>query len=174
MRWKITASFCRAVRRRPSAGRLGWAGLGWNLFLAGNVVVEPTWGDLPTFAQDPKTDLTPGKVGATIIPGVDEVYNPITKLWQEGSNNVVGNTNGGSRYCVISRFSKNKEVTYDLLAFMANEKNALSNCRNGWTGVRPGMKYEYLPPVGTGSLEEWKQIRPEHRRRKDLSHGVLR
>jgi multiple sugar transport system substrate-binding protein len=40
--------------------------------------MEPTWGDLPTFAQDPKTNFTQGKIGATVIPGVDEVYNPIT------------------------------------------------------------------------------------------------
>jgi multiple sugar transport system substrate-binding protein len=137
---------------------ISWTlGQGWNLFLAGHAVMEPTWGDLPTFAQDPKTNFTQGKVGATIIPGVDEVYNPITKQWQKGDNNVVGNTNGGTWHCVISRLSKKKEATYDFLAFMANKKNAIFNCCNGWTGVQPGMKYEYLPPVGTGSLEEWKQ-----------------
>jgi multiple sugar transport system substrate-binding protein len=119
--------------------------------------MEPTWGDLPTFAQDPKTNFTQGKIGATLIPGVDEVYNPITKQWQKGDNNLVGNTNGGTWHCVISRLSKKKEATYDFLAFMANKKNAIFNCCNGWTGVQPGMKYEYLPPVGTGSLEEWKQ-----------------
>ena len=27
---------------------------------------------------------------------------------------------------------------------------------NGWTGVQPGMKYEYFAPVGTGSVEEWE------------------
>ena len=31
------------------------------------------------------------------------------------------------------------------------------NCANGWTGVQPGMKFEYFPPIGNGSLDEWAQ-----------------
>jgi len=30
------------------------------------------------------------------------------------------------------------------------------NVTNGWTGVQPGMKYEYFAPVGTGRVEEWE------------------
>ena len=26
----------------------------------------------------------------------------------------------------------------------------------GWTGVQPGMKYEYFAPVGTGIVAEWE------------------
>ena len=48
-----------------------------------------------------------------------------------------------------------KEATYDFLAFMANKKNAFFNVANGWTGVQPGMKYEYFPPVGTATVKEW-------------------
>jgi multiple sugar transport system substrate-binding protein len=59
---------------------------------------------------------------------------------------------------VISRLSKKKEATYDFLAFMANKRNAFFNATNGWTGVQPGMKYEYFPPVGTGSVVEWKNL----------------
>ena len=40
---------------------------------------------------------------------------------------------------------------------MANKKNAFYNTTHGFTGVQPGMKYEFLPPNGTGSLEEWVQ-----------------
>src|ERR1700757_4840385 len=39
---------------------------------------------------------------------------------------------------------------------MSNKKNAFFNSVNGWTGVQPGMKYEYFPPVGTGSIVEWE------------------
>ena len=70
--------------------------------------------------------------------------------------NIVGNTNGGSWHCVISHLSKQKEAAYDFLAFMANKKNAFFNSINGWTGVQPGMKYEYFPPVGTGKVVEWE------------------
>ena len=57
---------------------------------------------------------------------------------------------------MISRLSKQKEAAYDFLAFMANKKNAFFNVTNGWTGVQPGMKYEYFAPVGTGRVEEWE------------------
>ena len=136
---------------------ISWTlGQGWNLFLAGHSAMEPTWGDLPTLAQDPKTSKVKGKIGAAGIPGTTEAYNPITGQWKKYELNQVGNTNGGSWHCVISRNSKKPEATYDFLAFMANKKNAFFNSTNGWTGVQPGMKFEYLPPVGTASLDEFK------------------
>ena len=138
--------------------QISWTlGQGWNLFLAGHAVMEPTWGDLPTIAQDPKSNATQGKIGACIIPGTNEAFNPITGQWQKYDLNTAGNVNGGTWHCVISRFSKKKEATYDFLAFMANRKNAMFNCANGWTGVQPGMKFEYFPPIGNGSLDEWAQ-----------------
>jgi hypothetical protein len=66
--------------------------------------------------------------------GTTEASNPLTGQWEEYLLNVVGNTNGGTWHCVISRLSKKKEATYDLLAFMANKKNAFFNSTNGWTG----------------------------------------
>ena len=139
--------------------QIAWTlGQAWNLFLAGDSATDPTWGDLPTLAQDPKTSKVQGKIGAAPLPGTTEAYNPITGQWKTYDLNQVGNTNGGSWHCVISRLSKKQEPTYDFLAFMANKKNALFNVANGWTGVQPGMKYEYFPPVGSGNVEQWKQF----------------
>jgi multiple sugar transport system substrate-binding protein len=136
---------------------ISWTlGQGWNLFLAGHSAMEPTWGDLPTLAQDPKVSKVQGKIGAAGIPGTTEAFNPITGQWKKYDFNQVGNTNGGSWHCVISRLSKNQEATYDFLAFMANKKNAFFNAANGWTGVQPGMKFEYLPPVGSATIDEFK------------------
>ena len=118
--------------------------------------MEPTWGDLPTLAQDRAHSNVQGRVGATIIPGTTESFNPLTNRWEKSPLNTVGNTNGGSWHGVISRRSKQKEAAYDFLAFMANKKNAFFNVTNGWTGVQPGMKYEYFAPVGTGRVEEWE------------------
>jgi multiple sugar transport system substrate-binding protein len=128
---------------------------GWKPFLNGDAVMEATWGDLPTLAQDRARSSVQGRVGATIIPGTTEAFNPITGQWEKYPLNVVGNTNGGSWHCVISRLSKKKEATYDFLAFMANKKNAFFNVTNGWTGVQPAMNYEFFPPVGTGNVVEW-------------------
>jgi multiple sugar transport system substrate-binding protein len=128
---------------------------GWTPFLTGHAVMEPTWGDLPTLAQDRARSRVQGRVGATLIPGTTDAFNPITGQRDKFPLNVVGNTNGGSWHCVISRLSKQKEATYDFLAFMANKKNAFFNSANGWTGVQPGMKYEYFPPIGTATFNEW-------------------
>jgi len=137
--------------------QISWTlGQGWNLFLAGQAAMEPTWGDLPTLAQDPKVSKVQGKIGATAIPGTTESFNPIGGGWKKYDLNQVGNTNGGSWHCVISRLSKKQEATYDFLAFMANQKNAFFNCTHGWTGVQPGMTYEYLPPAGTSTIAEWQ------------------
>jgi multiple sugar transport system substrate-binding protein len=137
--------------------QISWTlGQGWNLFLAGNAAMEPTWGDLPTLAQDPKASKVQGKMGAAAIPGTTESFNPIAGGWKKYELNQVGNTNGGSWHCVISSASKKQEATYDFLAFMANQKNAFFNTSNGWTGVQPGMTYEYLPPVGTSTVAEWQ------------------
>ena len=136
--------------------QIGWTlPQGWTPFLSGHAVMEPTWGDLPTLAQDRARSSVQGRVGATLIPGTTDAFNPITGQRDKFPLNVVGNTNGGSWHCVISRLSKQKEATYDFLAFMANKKNAFFNSANGWTGVQPGMKYEYFPPVGTATFNEW-------------------
>jgi multiple sugar transport system substrate-binding protein len=137
--------------------QIGWTlEQGWSPFLSGHAVMEPTWGDLPTLAQNRAHSSVQGRVGATIIPGTTESFNPLTSQWEKSTLNTVGNTNGGSWHCVISRLSKQKEAAYDFLAFMANKKNAFFNVTNGWTGVQPGMKYEYFAPVGTGRVEEWE------------------
>jgi multiple sugar transport system substrate-binding protein len=137
--------------------QIGWTlPEGWKPFLSGHAVMEATWGDLPTLAQDRAHSSVQGRVGASIIPGTTEAFNPLTGQWEQFPLNVVGNTNGGTWHCVISRLSKQKEATYDFLAFMANKKNAFFNCVNGWTGVQPAMKYEYFPPVGSGSVVEWE------------------
>jgi multiple sugar transport system substrate-binding protein len=87
---------------------------------------------------------------ATIIPGTTESFNPLTSQWEKSPLNTVGNTNGGSWHCVISRAIQTErgDVRFsDFLAFLANKKNAFFNVTNGWTGVQPGMKYEYFAPV---------------------------
>ena len=112
-------------------------------------------------------------MGAAPIPGTTEAFNPITGQWKKYDLNQVGNVNGGTWHCVISRLSKNQEATYDFLAFMANQKNAFFNCTHGWTGVQPGMKYEYLPPDGT-ARRRVAGARLERGRRAQYSERLLR
>jgi multiple sugar transport system substrate-binding protein len=147
--------YAKFVKDGPQA-MLSWTlGEGWNLFLAGNSAMEPTWGDLPTLAQDPKSSKVQGKVGAAPIPGTTQAYDPITKKTTTYDLNQVANVNGGSWHGVISQASKHKEATYDFLAFMANQKNEFYNITHGTTGVQPGVKYAFLPPYGTASVQDY-------------------
>ncbi len=127
----------------------------WQVFLAGHSIMAPAWGDLAALAQDQKTSKIRGKVGAAPIPGTKQAFNPATAEWKTYPSNQVTNLSGGSWHLVLSRFSKNKEAMYDLMAFLANNKNAVYNATNPWTGVRPSTIYEYPPPHGTGRIEEY-------------------
>jgi len=75
-----------------------------------HAVMEPTWGDLPTLAQGGARSTVQGRVGATVIPGTTEAFNPATGQWDKYPLNVVGNTNGGSWHCVISRLSEEERL----------------------------------------------------------------
>jgi multiple sugar transport system substrate-binding protein len=91
--------------------QIGWTlEQGWSPFLSGHAVMEPTWGDLPTLAQDRAHSNVQGRVGATIIPGTTESFNPLTSQWEKSTLNTVGNTNGGSWHGVISRRSNDSET----------------------------------------------------------------
>jgi multiple sugar transport system substrate-binding protein len=69
--------------------------------------------------------------------------------------NVVGNTTGGSWAGVISKFSDAPEATYYLLALMATKEKSAVYAARGWDGVDPGRFFHYLPPNGTGSMEDY-------------------
>ena len=56
----------------------------------------------------------------------------------------------------ISRLSKQKEASYDFLAFIADKKSTFYNVTNGWTGVQPAKRYQYFAAAGTGRVEEWE------------------
>ena len=120
--------------------QISWTlGQGWNLFLAGHAVMEPTWGDLPTLAQDPKTPWCRAR-SARADPRHAGGVQPDHRAVEQIPLNQVGNVNGGSWHPVLSQLSKHKAAVYDFMAFMANRKNAFFNCTHGWTGVQPGMK----------------------------------
>ena len=155
---KALEDYAKFVKNGPRA-MLQWTlSQGWNLFLAGHSAMEPTWGDLPTIAQDPKASKVQGKVGAAPIPGVKRAFNPATGQWKDYTLNQAANVNGGSWHLLLSRYSKQKEATYDFMSFMANRKSAFFNATNGWTGVQPSMPYEFLPPYGNGSIKEYEKF----------------
>ena len=141
----------------PSA-MTGWSlGESWDHFLRGEAALTFTWGDLGALAQQPGSKVK-GKIGAAPIPGTSEYYNIEAGEWvQTDEPNVVGNTTGGSWAGVISKFSDAPEATYYLLALMAAKEKSTVYAARGWDGVDPGRYFHFLPPDGSGSMENYKK-----------------
>jgi multiple sugar transport system substrate-binding protein len=128
---------------------------GWDYFLRGKAIFVFSWGDVGSLVQDPDRSLIQGKMGASIVPGSNEVYNTCTEAWETlDEPNVVGNTTGGSWQGIISARSPNPEAVYSLYALMATEPVSTWNVQRGWTGVDPGVEIHFLPDQGgTASLQ---------------------
>ena len=140
--------------------QIAWTlGQGWNLFLAGNSATEPTWGDLPTLAQDPKTSKVQGKMGAAPLPGTTEAFNPITGEWKKYDLNQVGNTNGGSWHL---RHLELLEEAGDGLRLPVlhgeQEERPVGGRRPAGPACSPAFKFEYFPPNGSGNPGQWKEL----------------
>jgi multiple sugar transport system substrate-binding protein len=69
--------------------------------------------------------------------------------------NRVGNTTGGSWAGVISRFSRAPEAAYYLLALMAHKDKSTVYAARGSDGIDPGRRFHFLPPEGTGRLDDY-------------------
>lgn len=129
-------------------------GTAWDWFLRGKAIFVFSWGDVGSLVQDESRSNIKGRIGASILPGTDEVYNMCSEEWETlDEPNVVGNTIGGSWHGVISTVSENPEAVYSLYALMATEPVSLWNVQRGWTGVDPGWSVHFLPPEGNASLE---------------------
>jgi multiple sugar transport system substrate-binding protein len=130
-------------------------GRGWDHFLAGRAALAMTWGDLGALAQQPGSTVR-GKVGSAPLPGTHEYYAAAQQQWvRSAAVNRVGNTTGGSWAGVISRYSKVPEATYYLLALMATREKSVVYAARGWDGIDPGRRFHFLPPEGTGRLDDY-------------------
>ncbi|MCW5664228.1 MAG: extracellular solute-binding protein [Piscinibacter sp.] len=130
-------------------------GKGWDHFLGGRAALALTWGDLGALAQQEGSRVR-GRVGSSQLPGSREYYSIPEQRWVRAQPlNRVGNTTGGSWAGVISRFSKAPEATYYLLALMASQPKSEIYAARGWDGIDPGRRYHFLPPRGTGRIENY-------------------
>ncbi len=130
-------------------------GKGWDHFLRGRAALALTWGDLGALAQQEGSRVR-GRIGSSQLPGTGEYYSIPERRWvRTGAVNRVGNTTGGSWAGVISRFSKAPEATYYLLALMASQPKSEVYAARGWDGIDPGRRYHFLPPRGTGRIENY-------------------
>jgi multiple sugar transport system substrate-binding protein len=128
----------------------------WNLFLSGQAVLCPTFGDLGALAQDENKSKVRGQVGCATMPGSQRLWSFEKKQWLTlDEPNMVANMLGASWHGLISKFSKHPDIAYDLFAFHAQREVSVYNATHGWTGINPLCSFHFLPPQGDGKLEDY-------------------
>jgi multiple sugar transport system substrate-binding protein len=149
--------FLQELNKTGPAAQVGWSlGEAWDYFLRGKSIFVFSWGDVGSLVQDTSRSAIKGKMGASILPSSDRYWDFETKQWVTGAGDrLVGNTTGGSWHGVISAFSANPEATYSMLSLMAIKPVSIWNANNGWTGVDPGYKYQFLAPLGEATLADY-------------------
>ncbi|HSV30843.1 MAG TPA: extracellular solute-binding protein [Atribacteraceae bacterium] len=147
-------SLMRLAETGPEA-MFGWElGEAWDFFLRGNAVMTFSWGDVGTLSQLPEHSTIMGKLGAAPIPGSERYFDMEKQEWVE-ERNFVANTVGASWHGVISRFSDQQDLAAYFLSWQATPQINHWNVVWGWTGVDPGTLYDFLPPIGHASLEDY-------------------
>ena len=130
-------------------------GRGWDYFLAGHAAFALTWGDLGALAQAPGSKVK-GKTGAAMMPGTQEYYDIEHARWVKAPGiNRVGNTAGASWAGVISKYSRQPEAAYFLLSLLATKEKSVVYAARGWDGIDPGRTFHFLPPQGTGTIDQY-------------------
>ena len=137
--------------------QLGWRlPEAWSYFLRGKAVFTFSFGDLGALCQDRAVSRVQGKCGVAILPGSNRHWDYATKQWVETPDPApVGNTTGGSWQGVVTSGAKEPEAAYAFLSLMAIPPVSLWSVEHGWTGVNPGMTYQFLPPDGTARLADY-------------------
>ncbi len=134
----------------------GWAlGEAWDYFLKGNAVFTYSWGDVTPLAIERK-EPTVGRLGAAPLPGTMAYVNPKTgEEYKVETPNFVGNTTGGSWSGVVLKSAPDPDLVYYFWALMSVPSKQTFYAARGTDGVDPGRTYQYVPPYGTASIDDY-------------------
>ena len=149
--------FLHELHKTGPSAQVGWSlGEAWDYFLRGKSVFVFSWGDVGSLCQDTSRSKIQGVCASSILPSSDIYYDHQSGKFVKTDNpQKVGNTTGGSWHGVISNFSANPEATFSFLSLMAIKPASSWLANNGWTGVDPGFKYQFLSPQGEGQLGDF-------------------
>jgi multiple sugar transport system substrate-binding protein len=145
------------LSKTGSPAMWGWSlGEAWADFLSGKAVMTFSWGDVGSLAEDPTQSVIMGKLGARGIPGTKTPYDRQAKKFLSlAKPNMVGNQVGCSWHPVLSKYAKNPDLCYYFMAWQATPAINHWNVYMGWTGVDPGTTYDWFPPYGKATIEEY-------------------
>jgi multiple sugar transport system substrate-binding protein len=145
------------LSKTGSPAMWGWSlGEAWADFLSGKAVMTFSWGDVGSLAEDPTQSVIMGKLGARGIPGTKAPYDLQQKKFLNlAKPNMVGNQVGCSWHPVISKYAKNPDLCYYFMAWQATAPINHWNVYMGWTGVDPGTTYDWFPPYGKATVQDY-------------------
>ncbi|MGQ9627401.1 MAG: ABC transporter substrate-binding protein [Anaerolineae bacterium] len=148
------------VKELSKAGNVamwGWSlGEAWADFLGGNAVLCFSWGDVGSLSQDPTQSVIRGKLGARAIPGTKHPYDREKGEFLDLEEpNYVANTVGCSWNPVISKYAEDPDLCYYWMALQSTPSINFWNVAYGWTGVDPGTSYDWFPPYGKATVEDY-------------------
>jgi multiple sugar transport system substrate-binding protein len=146
-----------ALFKAGAPAQLSWAlGEAWNAFLSGQAAMTYSFGDVTPLAESAANSTIKGKVGAAPTPGSTEVYDLQAQKWETLPRpNLVGNQDGASWSGVISKKAKNPDLVAYFLAWQGTAAINHWNTEWGFTGINPGTKYDFFPPLGTAKIEDY-------------------
>jgi len=160
---KALGMYKEFYKSAPKAA-LGW-GLTeqWDLFLRGRLALSYNCGDLGTLIEDPDRSEIKGKMLCAPVPGTYEVWDREKQKWTKLEKpNKIGNIHGASWHGVISQYAKNKEATYHFFSYLASKKVNFPITVMCWTGIDPGMIFDFPPEAsnghGTASLDDYLEF----------------
>ena len=146
-----------ALSKAGPSAMWGWElGEAWADFLSGNAIMTFSWGDVGSLSQDPTQSVIQGKLGARGIPGTKNLYDMEKgEFLALEEPNFVGNQVGCSWHPVISKLAGDPDLAYYFVAWQSTPPINHWNVAYGWTGVDPGTTYDWFPPYGSATVDEY-------------------
>jgi multiple sugar transport system substrate-binding protein len=135
-----------------------------NAAMAGGQVAESIgWGDTGVIAADPKQSKIPGKVGSSVLPSSDEVWNYKTKKWDKFPEPVQTSFMAfGGWQIAVPQASKNQEAAWNFAQLLTSPEVSGKAAVTGGTGVNP-YRYSHVR-----NLERWKGLFTEREAKEYL------
>ena len=107
-------------------------------FTSGKAMFNYEWADIGTLSIDPKTSRVKGKVGFSLQPGSNQVYDHRTKRWQTFEEVSYAPYLAFSGWVqVVPKSSRQKEAAWDLAVFMGTQPKATELAVLPGSGVNP-------------------------------------
>lgn len=129
----------------------------------GQVAVSIGWGDTGVIAADPKQSKIPGKVGSSVLPSSDEVWNYKTKKWDKFPEPVQTSFMAfGGWQIAVPQASKNQEAAWDFIKTLTSPEVSGKAAVTGGTGVNP-YRFSHVQ-----NLDMWKGLFSEREAKEYL------